>query len=288
MVIAVDFGDRALSRQRSESGADVSQPLALSARSILAGVDAVELDCLPPVWQQIANGEVKVGHSNPEFLVALARLFFTKGTDSSSEVFQQGSDFQRANLQDSNLQDSGFQSFYAAGVQKTLAFFGDDFLITAYPNFGRVKQTAKAQDGAERVIDFVQAVFDDFGYDLPASFYWMLLCPIERDSIYEARPMFFDPRMQGVKRAYDACLHGFNVTAMLMRVQTHASARGLLLQHGCGCDHSLAQMIPGGEPLSFEFESAKGRQKAITAYLWRCWNEYLLFPLGVHAHTLAL
>lgn len=282
MVVTVDFGDRALSDPRShggaDTGADASQPLGLSARSILAGVNAVELDCLPTVWQQIASGQVNVGHSDPDFLVALARLFFTKGTDCSSEVFQQGTD----------LQDSSFQAFYTKGVQETLTFFGDDFLITAYPNFGRVKQTAKAQDGAERVIDFVQAVFDDFGYDLPASFYWMLLCPIERDSIYEARPMFFDPRMQGVKRAYDACLHGFNVTAMLMRVQTHASQRGLLLQHGCGCDHSLAQMIPGGEPLSFEFESDKGRQKAITAYLWRCWNEYLLFPLGVHAHTLAL
>ena len=127
---------------------------------------------------------------------------------------------------------------------------------------------------------FVRAVFQDLGYDLPASFYWMLLCPIERDSIHEARPMFFDPQMQGVKRAYDACLHGFNVTAMLMLVQSHASEQGLLIQHGCGCDHSLAQLIPGKAKLSFEFESAQGRQKALTAYLWRCWNEYLLFPVG--------
>lgn len=173
-------------------------------------------------------------------------------------------------------------------MYETLDFFGHDFLTTAYPDFERSRQTAKAQDGAERVIAFAQAAFEDFGYDLPASFYWMLLCPIERDSIYEARPMFFDPQMQGVKRAYDACLHGFNVTAMLMRVQAHASEYGLLIQHGCGCDHSLAQMIPGQTKLSFEFESARGRQKALTAYLWRCWNEYLLFPLGVHAHTLAL
>ncbi|MEM6452603.1 MAG: hypothetical protein AAF703_20095 [Cyanobacteria bacterium P01_D01_bin.105] len=286
MVIAVDFGTRARSHHDSKRGSrgwadtshDASLPPALSARSILAGVNAAELDCLPPVWQQIANRQVKVGHSDPDFLVALARLFWTKGTDRSPEVFQQGAD----------LQHSGFQSFYAKGVRETLAFFGDDFLITAYPDFGRVEQTANAKDGAEQVIDFVQAVFNDFGYDLPASFYWMLLCPIERDSIYEARPMFFDPRMQEVKRAYDACLHGFNVTAMLMRVQTHASRQGLLLQHGCGCDHSLAQMIPGKAQRSFEFESERGRQKALTAYLWRCWNEYLLFPLGVHAHTLAL
>ncbi|MEL7495907.1 MAG: hypothetical protein AAGJ95_18355 [Cyanobacteria bacterium J06554_11] len=157
--------------------------------------------------------------------------------------------------------------------------------LFAYP---LVLETARAQDGAERVVAFVRAVFNDFGYDLPASFYRMLLCPIERDSIHEARPMFFDSQMQGVKRAYDACLHGFNVTSMLMRVQAHASRQGLLVQHGCGCDHSLAQLIPGSAKLSFEFESAKGRRKALTAYVWRCWNEYLLFPLGVHAPTLAL
>ena len=265
MAMAID------SINRSPSNTSLSP--GLSSRSILTGVNAVEVGCLPPVWQQIANREIKVGHSDPDFLVALARLFFTKGTDRSPEVFQQGADF---------------QLFYAKGVFETLEFFGDDFLTTAYPNFERSRQTAKAQDGAERVIAFAQSVFEDFGYELPASFYWMLLCPIERDSIYEARPMFFDPQMQGVKRAYDACLHGFNVTAMLMRMQAHASEQGLLLQHGCGCDHSLAQMIPGQAKVSFEFESAQGRQKAITAYLWRCWNEYFLFPLGVHAHTLAL
>lgn len=250
----------------------------LSASSILRGVDAVEVSELPLVWQQIAVGELKIGHSDYEFLVALARLFHTKATDQSSEIFQ------RQGFQ----QSADFHFFYTDGATETLEFFGHDFIQSAYPDFDLALETARAKDGAERVVAFVQAVFDDFGYALPASFYWMLLCPIERDSIYEARPMFFDPQMQGVKRAYDACLHGFNVTAILMRVQTHASQRGLLLQHGCGCDHSLAQMIPGKEQLSFEFESDKGRQKAITAYLWRCWNEYLLFPLGVHAHTLAL
>lgn len=266
MATAIDSVNRAL----SDTGLPTPE---LSAHSLLAGVDAVAVSDLPSVWQQIANGDAKVGHCDPDFLVALARLFCTKGTDRSPEVFQQGFDF---------------QSFYTKGVHETLDFFGHDFLTTAYPDFERSRQTAKAQDGAERVIAFAQAAFEDFGYDLPASFYWMLLCPIERDSIYEARPMFFDPQMQGVKRAYDACLHGFNVTAMLMRVQAHASEYGLLIQHGCGCDHSLAQMIPGQTKLSFEFESARGRQKALTAYLWRCWNEYLLFALGVHAHTLAL
>ena len=250
----------------------------LSAGSILQGVDAVEVSSLPPIWQQIAAQDVAVGHSDSGFLVALARLFYTKATDCSPEVFQQKG-FQ---------QSDDFQAFYNNGAKETLEFFGRDFLQSAYPDFDLALETARAQDGAERVVAFVRAVFQDLGYSLPASFYWMLLCPIERDSIYEARPMFFDPQMQGVKRAYDACLHGFNVTAMLMLVQSHASEQGLLIQHGCGCDHSLAQIIPGKEKISFEFESAQGRQKALTAYVWRCWNEYLLFPLGVHAHTLAL
>ena len=254
----------------------------LSAGSILQGVDVVDISALPPIWQQIAAQEVEVAHSEPDFLVALARLFYTKATDRSPEVFQ-SQDFQR-----STGGSADFQSFYSNGASETLEFFGHDFLRSAYPDFDLVLKTARAQDGAERVVTFVRGVFQELGYDLPASFYWMLLCPIERDSIHEARPMFFDPQMQGVKRAYDACLHGFNVTAMLMLVQSHASEQGLLIQHGCGCDHSLAQLIPGKAKLSFEFESTQGRHKALTAYLWRCWNEYLLFPLGVHAHTLAL
>ena len=250
----------------------------LSVGSILQDVDAVEMSALPLIWQQIAAGDVKVGHSDPDFLVALARLFYTKSTDLSPEVFQQKGFRQSADL----------QSFYNRGTRETLEFFGRDFVQSAYPDFGLVLETARAKDGAERVVAFTRAVFDELGCDLPASFYWMLLCPLERDSIYEARPMFFDPQMQGVKRAYDACLHGFNVTAILMLVQARASEQGLLVQHGCGCDHSLAQLIPGKAKLSFEFESAKGRQKALTAYVWCCWNEYLLFPLGVHARTLAL
>ena len=250
----------------------------LSAGSILQGVDAVDVSDLPSIWQQIAAGSAKVGHSDPDFLVALARLFYTKVTDRSAEVFQQ------QGLQ----QSADFQSFYADGARETLEHFGYDFVQTAYPDFDLVLKTARAKDGAERVMTFVRAVFGDLGYDLPASFYRMLLCPVERDSIHEARPMFFDPQMQGVKRAYDACLHGFNVTAVLMLVQSYASEQGLLVQHGCGCDHSLSQVIPGKEKIEFEFESVKGRQKALTAYVWRCWNEYLLFPLGVHTHTLAL
>ncbi|MEL6555825.1 MAG: hypothetical protein AAFQ63_20545 [Cyanobacteria bacterium J06621_11] len=255
----------------------------LSANSILQGVDAVEVNRLPLIWQQIAAREVTVEHGDPDFLVALARLFYTKATDRSPEVFQT-----KRGQQENAQQNSDFQSFYTSGARETLEFFGHDFVKTAYPDFDLALETARAQDGADRVVAFVRAVFNDLGYALPASFYWMLLCPIERDSIHEARPMFFDPQMQGVKRAYDACLHGFNVTAVLMRVQAYASEQGLLIQHGCGCDHSLAQLIPGTSKLSFEFESTQGRQKALTAYVWRCWNEYLLFPLGVHAHTLAL
>ncbi|MEL7141616.1 MAG: hypothetical protein AAFY33_19470 [Cyanobacteria bacterium J06643_4] len=290
--------------QTVDKGSTDKRTTGLSAESILQGIDAVEVSRLPLIWQQISNRKATVGHGDPDFLVALAQLFYTKATDQSPEVFQQKriqqkriqyrgeqqrSEQQRGEQQNKGeQQNSDFHSFYASEASETLEFFGHDFVKSAYPDFDLALETASAQDGADRVVTFVREVFNDLGYALPASFYRMLLCPIERDSIHEARPMFFDPQMQGVKRAYDACLHGFNVTAMLMRVQAHASAQGLLIQHGCGCDHSLAQLIPGRAKVSFEFESAQGKQKALTAYLWRCWNEYLLFPLGVHAHTLAL
>ena len=54
----------------------------LSASSVLQGVDAVEVSRLPLIWQQIADRTVETGHSDPDFLVAMARLFYTKGHGS--------------------------------------------------------------------------------------------------------------------------------------------------------------------------------------------------------------
>ena len=69
MAVAIDSVNRSLS--------DTSLPPALSSHSLLAGVNAVEVSSLPPVWQQIANGELKVGHRDPDFLVALAHVSLT-------------------------------------------------------------------------------------------------------------------------------------------------------------------------------------------------------------------
>ncbi|NET54761.1 MAG: hypothetical protein F6K47_00675 [Symploca sp. SIO2E6] len=247
----------------------------LSATSILEGINPVTIEQLPTVWQKIARGEAEVGHPEPEFLVSLVRLFLTKATDGSPEIFQQGFDC---------------QSLYQKEAWDTLQFFGADYLVSAYPNFELAKDTAVATDGVERVIAFTTDVFDEFKYELPASFYQMLLCPIERDSILESRPMAFDARMQGVKRAYDACLHAFNVTLMLMSVQDKAACHGLLLQHGCGCDHKLTDIHSAapGSIVRYSFENRETRHKAITAYTWRMWNEYMLFPMSIQSKSLAL
>lgn len=246
---------------------------ALTAEKILNDVNAVPVGGLPEIWQQIAAGEAKVGHPEPEFLVALARLFLTKATDRSPEVFQHGFDF---------------QDFYRYGAVKTLEFFGNDFLKSTYPSFENLHSTAKATDGAENVIAFVQQLFEDFGYEMPASFYWVLLSPINRGSIYESCPIFFAPEMQGLKRSYDAMLHALNVTEILMIVQTHATPYGFRVVHGCGCDQEHARLSANDQPIACFFSGELGRRKAVTAYLWRAMNEYLLFPLGVHAETLAL
>lgn len=90
----------------------------LSAASILQGVDAVSVSRLPLIWQQMAAGNVNVGHRDPSFLVAIARLFYTKATDRSAEVFQS----------DGFQQSVDFQSFYEKGARETLEFFGHDFI----------------------------------------------------------------------------------------------------------------------------------------------------------------
>ncbi len=244
----------------------------LTPESVLAGVDAVSTEQLPQIWQDIAGGVQRIDHPESDLLQALAILFYTKATDKSPEIFQQGFDF---------------QDFYVGAATETLDFFGHDYRPSAYPDWDAALAGAHAPE-ADKVVAFAKAVFADFGTWLPASFYHMLLCPAKRGSIFESRAMFFHPDMQDVKRAFDSSLHALNVTAMLMRVQHHASRQGFLLQHGCGCDHELSQIIPRMSTVDFDFESEHGRRKALVAFTWRLWNEYALFPLNVHSESLAL
>lgn len=244
----------------------------MTAQSILSGVDAAPMSQLPPVWQDIADGKADISHPDTELLAALAVLFYTKATDKSPEVFQEGFDF---------------QAFYSKAATDTLDYFGTDFLNASYLDFDAATAATKAPEAA-KVVAFAKAVYDDFGTYLPASFYKTMLCPIERDSIYESRALFFHPDSQDVKRAYDSNLHALNVTGVLMRIQHHASREGFLVHHGCGCDSHLTQVLPGQARIDFSFDSDAARQKALIAFIWRLWNEYALFPLGVHSETLAL
>lgn len=262
-------------------------PSALTADAILEGVNAVPVSALPPIWQKIAAGTAQIGHPEPEFLIALARLFYTKATDGSSEIFSD-----RGNSWFEKI-FCFFERFflsrrYCKLATETLNFFGNDFLKSTYPSFENLHSTAKATDGAENVIAFVQQLFEEFGYEMPASFYWVLLSPINRGSIYESCPIFFAPEMQGLKRSYDAMLHALNVTEILMIVQTYATPFGFRIVHGCGCNQEHARLSANDQPITCVFSGELGRRKALNAYLWRAMNEYMFFPLGVHAETLAL
>jgi hypothetical protein len=249
----------------------------LTAESILAGVEAVTISQLPAIWQQIAAGEVQVGHPDKEFLVASARLFASKAPEA--KIFGAVVSTEATVL----------QSIYSRKVGETLEFYGNDWLVSAYPNWDTVLETATlAKTEAKRVVGFAQAVFTEFGYEFPASFYGMLLHPVERNTLEERRPMAFDVRMVGVARQFDASLHALNVTKVALRVQHIASKHGLQLHHGCGCENHLTDLTLNGGLVEFDFADANERQKAITAFVWRIWNEFMLFQFSAQSSTLAL
>jgi hypothetical protein len=121
-------------------------------------------------------------------------------------------------------------------------------------------------------------LFNEFGYDLPASFYHVHLAPIYRDHVFEERALRFDPRDIEHKRSWDAMLHAGKVFAIQMKVQSIASKYGFTYQHGCACNSHLSSIdVSRG---AFEYElSPEKRQRWIRSFIWTSWYEYAFFAI---------
>ena len=121
-------------------------------------------------------------------------------------------------------------------------------------------------------------LFNEFGYELPASFYHVHLAPIYRDHVFEERALRFDPRDIEHKRSWDAILHAGKVFAIQMKVQSIASKYGFTYQHGCGCNSHLSSIdVSSG---AFEYElSPEKRQRWIRSFIWTAWYEYAFFAI---------
>ncbi|CEJ44107.1 hypothetical protein [Umezakia ovalisporum] len=242
--------------------------------AVIAEENAVPISQLPHIWQDIAAGIAKVGLHNPHSYVEMAQLFQYKLSWGDVDLFNE-----RPELADVK---SAFSQLFAQLAHETLEFYGHDFLIDSYPNFTEIIQdleSKKKEHGDElKVAHIGGELFDEFGYQLPASFYHVHLGPIYRDHVFEERALRFDKRDIVHKRSWDAVLHAGKVFAIQMKVQSIASKYGFTYHHGCGCNSHLSSIDEASGEFNYKLTSEKS-QRWIRSFIWTAWYEYAFFPI---------
>jgi hypothetical protein len=242
--------------------------------AVIVGENAVTLSQLPSVWQDIAKGRANVKLSDPKIYVEMAQLFQYKLQYGDVDLFNERP--QLFHLK------SSFSELFGQMARETLEFYGHDFMVHNYPNFGEVLGNLESK-GCEysdeiKVARIGLELFHEFGYDLPASFYHVHLAPIYRDHVFEERALRFDQRDIEHKRPWDAILHAGKVFAMQMKVQSIASKYGFTYQHGCGCNSHLSSIDQSSGTFEYELSWEK-RQRWIRSFIWTAWYEYAIFPI---------
>ncbi|WP_414576207.1 hypothetical protein [Anabaena sp. CCY 9402-a] len=250
------------------------QLLEFPSVAVIAGENAVAVTQLPSIWQDIAKGAVNTGLCNPKVYVEMAQLFLYKLEQGDVDLFNERPEL--AHLKQS------FCQLFGQLARETLEFYGHDFLTHNYPNFGEILRNLelKGCDYADevKVARIGLELFNEFGYELPASFYHVHLAPIYRDHVFEERALRFDKRDIAHKRSWDAMLHACKVFAMQMKVQSIASKYGFTYQHGCGCNSHLSAIDLSRGVFEYELSPEK-RDRWIRSFIWTAWYEYAFFPI---------
>jgi hypothetical protein len=240
---------------------------------VIVGENAVPISQLPKVWQDIAVGGSGVGLVNPQSYIEMAQLFQYKLEQGDVDLFNERSELAHFK--------SSFSELFGLLARETLEFYGQDFKVERYPNFAVVlgELESKGADSNEvKVARIGLELFEEFGYELPASFYHVHLAPIYRDSVFEERALRFDPRDTEHKRSWDAVLHAGKVFAVQMKIQSIASKYGLTYQHGCGCESHLSSIDKSQGAFDYELNPEK-RERWIRSFIWTAWYEYAFFPI---------
>ncbi|MGF1516073.1 MAG: hypothetical protein ACFB5Z_20570 [Elainellaceae cyanobacterium] len=244
---------------------------------LISGENAVAVSQLPTSWQAIANGSADVGLSEPQSYVEMAQLFQYKLEQGDVDLFQENPALLHLK--------SAFGALFGQLARETLEYYGKDFQRQSYPDFDGILRSLEAQsdrgqnvENEVKVARIVKAFFEAFGYDLPASVYWVNLAPIERDTVFEERALRFDPRDQAYKRPWDAALHAGKVYAVQMKLQSIASQYGFTYHHGCGCENHMSSIDAAQGAFDYALDPQK-RQRWIRSFVWTAWYEYAFFPI---------
>ena len=239
---------------------------------LIEGEQARPVNQLPQSWQSIYAGSSSTKLSDPEAYVKMAQLFLHKMSRGDVDLFNESENFQH--------RKSAFCEILGSLAWETLKFYGEDFDVNKYPNFDLIEkdESQKQEDYAERkkIIEIGQALFEEFGYDLPASFYHVHLAPVYRKEVSEVRPLRFSEEDRNNARAWDASLHGQKVFPIQLMVQSISSKHGFFQEHGCGCNHAMTRV--GATDTSFDYQIRPNmRTTWIRDFIWTVWYEYAFY-----------
>jgi hypothetical protein len=240
------------------------------------GEPAVSLAQMPESWQRIVAGEWM---TEPRVYAAMAQVFLAKNTQGHF-LFLERPNTQR------------FQAAYREGngllAWEAVAHFGEAFLPEHYPDLVQIRQDWQASqseggltaDLTSRLalINVVSDLFEVLGYDVPSTFYWTFLHPLQRTDLFEVRSFRFSEPDLAVARKFDAILHGGYVSMLRRLIDSVSSQHGYFLEHGCGCESHLAKLKPCDAPFDYQIP-AESRRKTLRAFFWSVMEEYLVFEL---------
>lgn len=231
------------------------------------GEPAVPLEQMPESWQRINCG---TWMREPHVYTAMAQVFLAKNLHGNI-LFLERSDTQHL----ANAYREGNGQLAWEAVQH----YGEAFLPENYPDLQAIRaQIQTDNQPIERIalVNIVSNLFINLGYDVPATFYWTFLHPLQRANLFEVRSFRFSEQDLAVARQFDAILHGGYVSMLRRMIDSISSQHGYFIEHGCGCENHLAKLKPCDSSFHYSIPE-HARRKTLRAFFWSVMEEYLLF-----------
>lgn len=239
-----------------------------SSLTTINGEPAVPLEALPESWQRIAAGDWM---TEPRVYTAMAQVFLAKNRYGQILFLERA---ETHHLKSAYCEGNGLLAWEA------VAHYGEAFLPEHYPDLAQIRvQLQNSTVQTEERLALVQIVsdlFDELGYDVPATFYWTFLHPLQRSDLFEVRSFRFSEQDLAVARQFDAILHGGYVSMLRRLIDSISSRHGYFIEHGCGCENHLAKLKPCDTSFEYKIPDAT-RRKTLRAFFWSVMEEYLLF-----------
>ena len=225
----------------------------------IAGECASGLVLLPKIWQDIMTGKAPCASPDKDVLIQMMMLMHHKLSVGDVDLFV------IENPERKNM----------------IEYFGKDWDPENYPKFDSIEEKLDTTDPEYKdrlgVLKIGRALFEEFGYYLPASFYWVYLAPIERSGVCDIVPLRFSEQDKQNARAWDAWLHAGKVFPFLQTIQSISTEEaGMLWMHGCGCNHGLSRLGKGHEPFHYRMDE-DSKLMWIRDAIWTSMYEYVFF-----------